>query len=48
MDFFKLFVRYGIHKKEIAEILGKDIESLETMDENTMVRLIMEYVRRSG
>ena len=47
MDFFRLFVRYGLDKKEIAELLGRDLASIERMDSNTISNLILEFVSRS-
>lgn len=47
MDFFNLYIRYGLDKKEVAKLLGRDLESIEMMDSNTISNLILEFVGRS-
>lgn len=44
MDFFRMFIRYGIDKKDIASLLGKDVSVVERMDDNALTRLIMDFV----
>lgn len=47
MDFFKLYIRYGLDKHEVAKLLGRDLEIVESMDPDTISNLILEFVRRS-
>ena len=47
MDFFKLYIRYGLDRKEVAKILGKDLKFVESMDADTISNLILEFVRRT-
>ncbi|KAL4233887.1 hypothetical protein ACF0H5_008560 [Mactra antiquata] len=46
MDFFRMFIRYGIDKNDIASLLGKDISVINRMDDNTLTQLIMDFVGR--
>ncbi|XP_045196487.1 palmitoleoyl-protein carboxylesterase notum1-like [Mercenaria mercenaria] len=46
MDFFRMFIRYGIDKKDIASLLGKDVSVVQRMDDSTLTRLIMDFVGR--
>ncbi|KAK3588353.1 hypothetical protein CHS0354_003283 [Potamilus streckersoni] len=47
IDFFKLFIRYGIDKKELSDLLGISLSTLETMDHNTISTLILDLVRKN-
>ncbi|KAL3882516.1 hypothetical protein ACJMK2_028852 [Sinanodonta woodiana] len=47
IDFFKLFIRYGIDKKELSDLLGISLSTLESMDHNTISTLIMDLVRKN-
>ena len=47
MDLFRMFIRYGIDRKEIAELLGKDISVVERMDDTTVTRLVIEFVGKT-
>ena len=48
MDFFKMFIRYGIDRKELAEMLGQDVGSVSKMDDRAISGLIMDSVGRRG
>ncbi|XP_060589837.1 palmitoleoyl-protein carboxylesterase NOTUM-like isoform X2 [Ruditapes philippinarum] len=48
MDFFRMFIRYGIDKKDIASLLGKDVSVIQRMDDSTLTRLIMDFVGRGS
>lgn len=48
MDFFKMFIRYGIDKNAVAEILGKDVTTVDRLDDQDISRLIMDYVGKKS
>lgn len=48
MDFFRMFIRYGIDKEDIASLLGKDVSVIQRMDDGTLSRLIMDFVGRGA
>ncbi|KAH3738687.1 hypothetical protein DPMN_045327 [Dreissena polymorpha] len=48
MDFLRMFIRYGIDRKEIAELIGQDVSVVENMDDNTLTRLILKFVDRGS
>ena len=43
-----MFIRYGIDKQEMAELLGKDVSAIERMDEKTVNRLVLNLVDRGS
>lgn len=43
-----MFIRYGIDRKEIAELIGQDVSVVENMDDNTLTRLILKFVDRGS
>jgi hypothetical protein len=43
-----MFIRYGIDKKDIASLLGKDVSVIQRMDDSTLTRLIMDFVGRGS
>lgn len=41
-----MFIRYGIDRKEVAELLGEEESTVERMDEKTVTRLVLKLVDR--
>ncbi|WAR09024.1 NOTUM-like protein [Mya arenaria] len=48
MDFLRMFIQYGLDRKEIAELLGQDMSAVEHMDDNAVRRLIMKFVNKGS
>lgn len=48
MDFLRMFIRYGIDRQEMAELLGEDMSVVERMDDKTVTRLVLKLVDRSS
>lgn len=44
MDFLRMFIRYGIDRQEVAELLGEDMSVVERMDDKTVTRLVLKLV----
>jgi len=48
MDFLRMYIRYGIDRRQVAELIDQDVSVVERMDEQAITRLIMKYVQRGS